>query len=86
MLGISVDSRPVQAAFAASQGGVPYPLLADFHPKGKVAQLYGIYNEERGTSRRAIFILDKQGVVRYKRTYEKGLPDPAEILAEVGKL
>ena len=85
-MGISVDSRPVQSAFASSLGNIPYPLLADFHPKGKVAQLYGIYNEDRGTSRRSIFIIDKEGIVRYSHLYERGLPDPAEILAEVEKL
>ena len=85
-MGISVDSRPVQSAFAASLGNIPYPLLADFHPKGKVAQLYGIYNEGRGTSRRSIFIIDKEGIVRYQRIYEGSLPDPAEILAEAEKL
>ena len=85
-MGISVDSRAVQSAFASSLGNIPYPILADFHPKGKVAQLYGIYNDDRGTSRRAIFIIDKEGIIRFNGVYERGLPDPAEVLAEVEKL
>ncbi len=67
-------------------GNVPYPVLADFHPKGQVSQAYGVYNEERGTSRRAIFIIDKEGVVRYKQVYERGIPNEEEILAEAAKL
>ncbi|MBF8267971.1 MAG: thioredoxin peroxidase [Dehalococcoidia bacterium] len=83
---MSVDSSAVQKAFADSLGGVPYPILADFHPKGRVSQLYDIYNEERGTTRRAVIIVDKEGVIRFKRLYTQGIPDPQEILAELDKL
>ena len=76
----------MQRAFASSLGGIPYPMLGDFHPKGHVAQLYGLYNEERGVSRRAVVIVDKQGIVRFKQVYDRGLPNPEEILAEVDKL
>ncbi len=76
----------MQRAFASSLGGIPYPMLGDFHPKGRVAQLYGLYNEERGVGRRAVVIVDKQGMVRFKQVYDQGLPDPKEILAEVDKL
>ena len=83
---MSVDSVPSQRAFASGLGNIPYPLLSDFHPKGHVSQLLGIYNEERGTSRRAVLIIDKEGVVRFKKIYEQGLPDPKEILEELDKL
>ena len=69
VLGISVDSRATQAAFASSLGSIPYPILADFHPKGRVAQLYGIYNEKRGTADRCVILIDKQGIVRFNRVY-----------------
>ena len=87
VLGISTDAAPTQTAFASSIGGLPYPLLGDFHPKGSVAQLFGIYNDDRGTSNRAIIIIDKEGVVRYVRTYESmaGL-SPEAVLEEVDKL
>ena len=81
-----MDSAPVQRAFAAGLGNIPYPVLADFHPKGEVAKAYGIYNEERGVTQRAVFIIDKEGIVRFKQIYDRGLPDPAEILAELDKL
>ena len=68
-------------------GGLPYPELSDWHPKGKVTMTYGLWNEERGAGTRAVIIVDKAGVVRYRQTYAPGtLPDPAEILAEVQKL
>ena len=76
----------MQRAFAAGLGNIPYPVLADFHPKGEVAKAYGIYNEERGVTQRAVFIIDKEGIVRFKQIYDRGLPDPAEILAELDKL
>ncbi len=61
--------------------------MADFHPKGHVSKLYGVYNEERGTANRAVVIVDKQGIVRFSRIYAS-MPelDTADILAEIGKL
>ena len=66
---MSVDSAPTQRAFATGLGTLPYPLLADFHPKGQVSQQFGIYNEERGVSMRAVIIIDKEGVIRFKKVY-----------------
>ncbi|MQF99396.1 MAG: redoxin domain-containing protein [SAR202 cluster bacterium] len=86
VLGMSVDSAATQKAFAASIGGLPYPLLADFHPKGEVSSLLGIYNDERGTTRRAVIIIDKEGIIRFKQVFDRGLPDPKEILEELLKL
>ena len=68
-------------------GGLPYPELSDWHPKGNVTSSYGLWNDERGSGTRAVIIVDKAGVVRYRQPYTPGtLPDPAEILAEVQKL
>ncbi len=62
-------------------------MLADFHPKGQVSKLYGVYDEERGTANRAVVIVDKRGIVRFSRVYTS-MPelDTADILAEIGKL
>ncbi len=61
--------------------------MSDFHPKGKASQAYGLHNEERGPGNRAVIIVDKQGIIRFRETYEPGvLPDPAAILAELEKL
>ena len=62
-------------------------MLGDFHPHGGVAQLYDIYNEEMGRSRRSVIIVDRQGVIRFKRVYESMAElDVADIVAEVDKL
>jgi peroxiredoxin len=83
VLGISVDSVHSHAAFAEQLGGLDYPLLADFHPKGQVAQAYGLWREERGTSRRAIVIIDAAGVIRHVTVIERGAPEIEAVLAEV---
>ena len=87
VLGISCDSRPTQTAFASSLGSIPYPLLADYWPHGAVCDSFGILNDNLGAPFRAIIIIDKEGVVRFKQTYAAaGDVDPPGILAEVQKL
>jgi alkyl hydroperoxide reductase subunit AhpC len=84
VLGISCDHIPAHKAWAVSLGGIPYPELSDWHPKGKVSQAYDLWNAERGVSRRGVIIIDKSGVIRYRQTYEPGtLPDPREVLSIV---
>jgi peroxiredoxin len=64
LLGISVDGVWCHAAFA-EQRHLHFPLLADFEPKGAVAQTYGVYRDHDGESGRALFVLDRGGVVRW---------------------
>jgi glutaredoxin len=64
VLGISVDHVPCLKAWADSLGGISYPLLSDFWPHGEVAQKYGVLRQE-GYSERAIFVIDKFGIIRY---------------------
>jgi alkyl hydroperoxide reductase subunit AhpC len=63
VLGISVDSLWSHKAFATQQG-ISYPLLADFHPKGAVAEKYGVYLPDKGISARTAFIIGKDGKVK----------------------
>ena len=87
VLGISTNAKPVQTAFSTSLGGIPYPILSDFHPHGAMCKLYGVYNEERGTANRAVFVIDKEGIVRFKRIYSNMSEfSVGDILAEVDKL
>lgn len=65
LLGISVDSRWSHAAYAAARG-LRFPLLADFEPKGAVARAYGVYRPEDGNSTRALFVVDAEGVIRWR--------------------
>ncbi len=69
VLGISVDSAWAHKAFA-DHLKINYPLLADFHPKGAVADKYGLYLAEKGITSRATVIIDKEGIVRYVKTYD----------------
>ena len=64
VLGLSVDSEPCLNAWAKSLGGITYPLLSDFFPHGKVAQMYGVLRPD-GKSERTIFVIDRQGIIRY---------------------
>ena len=64
VLGISVDHVPCLKAWAESLGGINYPLLSDFWPHGAISEKYGVLRSE-GFTERAIFVIDKNGVVRY---------------------
>lgn len=80
-LGLSVDAVPTKKAWAESLGIQQTRLLADFWPHGGVAQAYGIFREKNGFSERAVFIVDAEGVVRFKKIYPiREVPDIGEIL------
>jgi peroxiredoxin len=64
IVGISVDSAWCHRAFAADRK-LRFPLLADFEPKGEVARRYGVYDHPEGTSERALFVVDGDGVIRW---------------------
>ncbi len=63
LLGISVDGAWCHSAFSKDRK-LRFPLLADFEPKGAVSQLYGAYRPE-GFSERALFVIDKDGIIRW---------------------
>jgi arsenate reductase-like glutaredoxin family protein len=65
VLGISVDHIPCLKAWAESLGEISYPLLSDFWPHGAVAEEWGVLRKDEGKSERALFIVDKEGIVRY---------------------
>lgn len=62
LVGISVDSKWCHQAFSKSRN-LHFPLLADFEPKGEISKKYGVYDEKEGTSDRALFVIDKEGVI-----------------------
>jgi peroxiredoxin len=64
-LAVSVDTDAVHKAWADDQG-YTFPLLADFWPHGEVAQQYGVFHDASGLALRGTFVIDKEGVVRYK--------------------
>lgn len=83
VFGISVDSVFCHAAFA-EQRGIDFPLLADFHPKGEVAEQYGFYLPERGHNSRGYVVIAPDGTVAAVRDVgAPNMPDFEEIVAAV---
>jgi peroxiredoxin len=64
IVGISVDGAWCHAAFAHDHN-LHFPLAADFEPKGAVSQAYGAYREKEGFCERALFVIDKNGVIAW---------------------
>jgi peroxiredoxin len=81
LLGISVDGIWCHLAFAKDRK-LKFPLLADFEPKGGVAQAYGVYAPDSGTTGRALFVIDPKGVIRWSYLSPVGVNPGADgILA-----
>jgi peroxiredoxin len=79
VLGLSVDSVWAHKAFAEKMG-ISYPLLADFHPKGAVADKFGMYLSEKGITGRAIAIINKAGKIAWFKNYDiPVVPDMKEV-------
>ena len=75
--GISVDTFFTLKAFADQQG-LTFPLLSDFNKQ--VIRDYGVFNEDmiglKGIAKRAVFVIDKDGVVRYREVLEDARNEP----------
>jgi peroxiredoxin len=79
VLGVSVDSAWSHKAYSEKMG-VKYSLLADFNPRGAMADKYGVYLAEKGISGRAIVIVGKDGKVAWVKNYDiPVVPDVAEV-------
>ena len=64
LLGITVDNIPTLFAWTNQMGKLWFPILSDFWPHGAVADRYGVLRSD-GLSERAIFVIDKKGIIRY---------------------
>jgi peroxiredoxin len=64
LFGISVDGVWSHLAFARDRN-LHFPLLADFEPKGEVARAYQVYRATDGTSERALYVIDADGIVSW---------------------
>ena len=64
LLGISVDGKWCHLSFANDRK-LHFPLLSDFEPKGEVAKMYGVYDDKVGECKRALFVLDEDGMVQW---------------------
>ncbi|SDH09579.1 Peroxiredoxin [Pedobacter terrae] len=64
IFGVSVDSVWCHLAFEENRK-LHFPLLADFEPKGAISKAYGVYDDEVGESKRALFVIDKEGKIAW---------------------
>jgi peroxiredoxin len=86
VVGISVDGPWCHKAFAAARN-LSLPLLADFEPKGAVSRAYGVYDQREGTSERALFVIDGDGIIQWSHVSPPEVNPGAEgILEELEKL
>ena len=87
VLGVSVDHVPCLQAWAESLGGIHFPLLSDFWPHGAVAEKYGVLLHDAGKSERALFVVDKKGILRYIDIHDiDEQPDNDVLLAELRRI
>jgi peroxiredoxin len=81
LIGISVDGAWCHAAFAANRK-LHFPLLSDFEPKGAVARAYGAYRPIDGTTERALFVIDEQGLIYWSYLSPVGVNPGADGILE----
>jgi peroxiredoxin len=86
VLGISVDNAPTLQTWTQQMGDLWFPVLSDFWPHGAVAKEYGILRSD-GMAERALFVIDKQGIIRYVDVHEiSSLPRLEALVKELDKL
>ena len=87
VLGISVDSKFCHKAWANGFGGIQFPLLADFHPKGAVADSYGLWLGDKGITDRATVLIGKDGKVVWSESVGPGgARVPGDLLSKAREL
>lgn len=64
VLALCCDNIDSVHVWAASLGNLPFPVLSDFWPHGKVSEAYGVFNQD-GVPDRALILLDGEGRIRY---------------------
>ncbi len=90
LLGITVDNIPTLYAWTNQMcmggGKLWFPVLSDFYPHGAVADRYGVLRSD-GVSERAIFIIDKDGIIRYIDVHDiNKRPHLEDLVRELEKL
>jgi peroxiredoxin (alkyl hydroperoxide reductase subunit C) len=81
ILGITTDNIPSQYAWTKAMGLTAFPVLSDFWPHGEVAKKYGILRPESGTTERADFVIDRNGIIRYIHVHDiNSEPNLEEVL------
>ena len=79
IVGISVDGVWCHLAFSKDRN-LHFPLLSDFEPKGEIARKYGVYRNKDGICERALFVIDKDGIIYWSDVSPIGVNPGAEGL------
>ena len=77
LIGISVDGKWCHLSFSRDRK-LHFPLLADFEPKGAVSKLYDVYDDTEGESKRALYIIDEKGIIRWNYLSPVGINPGAD--------
>jgi mycoredoxin-dependent peroxiredoxin len=86
VLGVSVDSVWSHKAYSEKMG-IKYSLLADFQPRGAMAEKYGVFLADKGITGRAIVIVNKQGKVAWMKNYDiPVVPDLKEVATALSQV
>lgn len=86
LLGIAVDNIPTLYAWTRQMGELWFPVLSDFWPHGGTADRFGVLRSD-GMTERALFVVDKRGIIRYIDVHDINKRPPLEaLIAELGKL
>ncbi len=81
LIGITVDNIPTLYAWTNEMGNLWFPLLSDFWPHGAVAKKYGVLRSN-GVSERALFVIDKKGIIRYIDIHDINQRPKLEVLVK----
>jgi len=81
LLGITVDNIPTLHSWINQMGQLWFPVLSDFWPHGHVAGMYGILRSD-GMAERALFVIDKKGVIRYIDVHDINQRPSLEVLVQ----
>lgn len=79
LLGITVDNIPTLFSWTNQMGKLWFPVLSDFWPHGAAAEKYGILRSD-GMAERALFVIDKEGIIRYIDVHDINKRPPLEVL------
>jgi len=86
LLGITVDNIPTLYAWTNQMGDLWFPVLSDFWPHGKVSEMFGVLRSD-GVAERALFIIDKKGILRYAHVSDiNKRPDLKDLATALEKL
>ncbi len=85
LVSISMDSAYALSAWAKTMN-TTFPLLSDFYPQGQVVDLYGVRHQV-GMAERALFAIDKEGVIRYIEIQDSpgNMPDNENLFEALRK-